>query len=169
MERREGLKGASAGSLDPCPSCGASLGGRAGCQHAFDELSAAAWQDPTRAAVHNLVVDTYAMQHPEEYGRSAKSYLQHLAALCCALEHPGDVQLYWSIARSFEHTPPAPKPPLLRERGRLTIADVQASTTVVYPARVRDWAADVWLAYRAQHHLAHERLDLVQRQRSPPR
>jgi hypothetical protein len=38
------------------------------------------------------------MQHPEEYGRSAKSYFQHLTALCCGLEHPADVHLYWSIA-----------------------------------------------------------------------
>ena len=154
---------------DPCPSCGAALGGRAGCQRVYDELSAAAWHDPTIGAVHNLVVDTYAMQHPEEYGRSAKSYVQHLTALCYGLEEPGDGRLYWSIAPSFEHQPPPPKPPLLTERGYLTIADLQAGDRAGYAARVRDWAAAVWLAYRSQHSIARERLDLVQHHRSSHR
>lgn len=154
--------------MNPCPLCGAPLGGRDGCQRAFDELNAAAWQDLTRAAVHNLVVDTYAMQHAEEYGRSAKSYFQHLTALCCGIEHPGDVQLYWSIAPSFEHTPAPPKPPLLTERGSLTIADV-APGSEHFAARVREWASAVWSAYSSQHGLAHERLAIAERHRSGAR
>ena len=142
------------------------LGGRADCQRVFDELSANAWQDLTRASVHNLAVDTYAMQHPEEYGRSAKSYFQHLTALCCGVEHAGDVQLYWSIAPTFERTPPPEKPALLSDRGSLTIADVAAEAGEGYASSVREWAAAVWLAYKSQHELAHERLALAQRHRS---
>jgi len=154
------------GSLDPCPSCGAPLGGRAGCQQAFDQLSAAAWRELTGAAVHNLVVDTYAMQHPEEYGRSAKSYLQHLTALGCALDHPTDAQLYWSITPTFEHTPAPAKPSLLRERGHLTIAHLDEGAEAAHADRVRAWATAVWQAYGSQHHIARERLDLARRHRS---
>src|SRR5476651_2317382 len=82
--------------LDPCPACGARLGGRAGCQAAFDELSARSYTSPGRGAMHNMLVDTYAMQHPEEYGVSPKSYIRHLFALCCLIEHPGDMRLYWA-------------------------------------------------------------------------
>lgn len=156
-------------SVEPCPSCGAPLGGRAGCQRVFDELTAAAWQDVTRGRVHNLVVDAYSMQHPEEYGRSAKSYFQHLTALCCGVEHSSDVQLYWSIAPTFEHTPPPPKPVLLTERGRVTIADVAGEAGESYVSRVQEWAADVWRAYGSQHALAHERLAIAERHRSGTR
>jgi len=159
----------SAVDRTPCPACGAPLGGRAGCQRVFDQLSAAAWQDLTRGSVHNLVVDAYAMQHPEEYGKSAKSYFQHLTALGCGLEHHGEAQLYWSIAPTFEHTPPPPKPPLLVERGSLTIALVVGEAGSDYAARVRDWAAAVWLAYASQHALAHERLAIAHRHRSGAR
>jgi hypothetical protein len=123
----------------------------------------------SRGSVHNLVVDAYAMQHPEEYGRSAKSYFQHLTALCCGVECAGKVSLYWSIAPTFEHTPPPPKPPLLTERGSVTIADVVADSGVEYPRRVRDWAAAVWRAYASQHALAHDRLALAAFGRSAPR
>lgn len=151
---------------EKCPSCGAHLGGRAGCQRVYDELIAAVWGDPVRASVHNLAVDAYSMQHPEEYGKSAKSYFQHLTALCCGVEHTNDVQLYWSIAPTFEHTPPPPKPALVMERGTLTIADVAVDTGVGYPGRVRAWAAEVWRAYGSQHALAHERLAIATRHRS---
>jgi len=74
----------------PCPACGARLGGRADCQAAFDRLSADSWTSPARGALHNLLVDAYAMQHPEEYGKSAKSYIAHLTARCCGVEHAVD-------------------------------------------------------------------------------
>lgn len=35
---------------EPCPSCGARLGGRAGCQAVFDQLSAQAWSSTIRAS-----------------------------------------------------------------------------------------------------------------------
>jgi hypothetical protein len=140
---------------DPCPSCGAPLGGRAGCQSAFDALGADAWSSPTRGSVHNLVVDAYAMQHPEEYGRSAKSYAAHLLGLCCGVEHPGDPQLYWSIARWLDGPRQPDKPPLLTARGERTIADVvQVSVETAFAAAVREWAASVWRAAGPQQDLA---------------
>jgi hypothetical protein len=146
----------------PCPSCGARLGGREGCQAAFDQLSAQAWSSPARGAAHNLVVDTYAMQHPEEYGRSPKSYAAHLTALCCGIEHPGDQKLYWAIARWLDGPVAVEKPPLITQRGTLTLADVHAASREdAYPDLVRRWAADVWAAYTDQQKLARAWLDAV--------
>ena len=146
----------------PCPSCGTRLGGREGCQSAFDQLSADAWASPARGAVHNLVVDTYAMQHPEEYGRSPKSYAAHLIALCCGTEHPGDPKLYWAIARWLDGPAAVEKPPLMARRGSLTIADVYvAASDHEYADLVRRWAADVWAAYADQQKLARKWLDAV--------
>src|SRR5438876_948724 len=72
---------ATTADQDPCPSCGARLGGRGGCQATFEQLVSDAWTSPGRGSVHNLVVDAYAVQHSEDYGRSAKSYIAHLIAL----------------------------------------------------------------------------------------
>jgi hypothetical protein len=111
--------------------------------------------------MHNLLVDAYAMQHPEEYGRSAKSYIRHLSALGCLLEHPGDMRLYW--ARPERGAPPTPpKPTLLDARGDLTVADVRAAADDAdYQRLVRAWAASAWAAYAPQHALAREYLAAV--------
>lgn len=143
-------------SEDPCPSCGAPLGGRAGCQAAFDDLSARAWTSPVRGGLHNLVVDSYAMQHPEEYGLSAKSYVAHLTGLCCGVERPGDRTLYWKIPQSLDGSSSVQKPPLLGDRGRTTIAAPARAADEGYERAVRGWAADVWAAYVSQHTFARE-------------
>jgi hypothetical protein len=150
--------------MDPCPSCGAPLGGRPGCQAAFDQLSAAAWSSPLRAAVHNLVVDAYAMQHPEEFGKSAKSYAAHLLGLCGGVEHPGDRALYWSIPRWLDGPRVVEKPPLLRARGEVTIADVATvGDDAAFAEAVRGWARAVWTAYSSQHPQAHQWLAAIPR------
>jgi len=146
----------------PCPSCGARLGGREGCQSAFDQLSAEAWTSPGRGALHNLVVDTYAMQHVEEYGRSPKSYAAHLTALCCGVEHAADQKLYWAISRWLDGSAAVGKPPLITRRGGLTIADVYAAAREdAYADLVRRWAREVWAAYADQQKLARTWLDAV--------
>jgi hypothetical protein len=146
----------------PCSSCGARLGGPAECQAAFEQLSARAWTDPRRGAVHNVVVDTFAMQHSEAYGKSAKSYAAHLTALCCAMEAAGDQQLYWRIARWLDGAAKIERPSDLAFRGRLTIADVLSPEREEdYPALVRRWSADVWNAFAPQHAVARHWLDAV--------
>jgi hypothetical protein len=149
---------------DACPSCGARLGGPEECQAAFEQLSAQAWSSPARGAIHNLVVDTFAMQHSEGHGKSAKSYAAHLTALCCAIEAGGDRQLYWAIARWLDGPRPATieRPADLSFRGRLTIAGVLTPEREEdYPDLVRRWAVDVWNAYASQHELARAWLDAV--------
>ncbi len=149
---------------EPCPSCGAHLAGRAGCQAVFDGLSATAWTSVRRAAVHNLVVDTYAMQHPDDYCRSPKSYAAHLAGLCCGVEHPDDRSLYWAIPRWLDGPAALEKPALLARRGELTIADVvDPPNDDQYVARVRRWARDVWTAHTVQQPLARRWLNAASR------
>jgi hypothetical protein len=140
---------------DPCPSCGAPLGGRAGCQAAFDELSARSWTSPGRGVMHNMLVDAYAMQHPEQYGISAKSYIRHLSALACLIEHPHDDKLYWMMPTETRGPAIPDKPPLLKLRGNITIADVIGiDDDREYQAAMHHWAENVWAAYAPQHGLA---------------
>lgn len=146
---------------EACPSCGARLGGRTGCQATFDELSADAWTSRTLAGVHNLRVDAYAMQHPAEYCQSAKSYAAHLVGLCCGVEHEGDQKLYWAIPEWLDGAASVKKPREISGRGMLTIADTLTAREDDHPELVRRWARDVWGAYAAQHDLAHEWLDAI--------
>jgi methylmalonyl-CoA/ethylmalonyl-CoA epimerase len=143
-----------------CPSCGSALGGRSGCQAAFDELNANAWTTQGRASMHNLVVDTYAMQHTEEYGRSAKSYIAHLTRLCCALDSPGDQKLYWSVAHWLDGPSDLVRPGDIASRGKMTIADIKTvASEDEYPDLVRQWARDVWMAYADKHAIARRWLE----------
>jgi len=145
--------------LEECPSCGAPLGGREGCQLAFDQLSARAWSDGGFAAVHNLVVDLYALQHVEAYCESPKSYAAHLLGLCSAVEHGGDPNLYRAIARWLDGRVKLVRPPTLEFRGSMTIADiVSTSDPDVYRKWVFEWADNVWDAYRSQHEIARQNL-----------
>ena len=149
---------------EPCPACGAPLGGRVGCQNTFHELSAQSYTSAARGAMHNMLVDTYAMQHPEEYGVSAKSYIRHLYALGCLLQHPGDVRLYWATPISGIPVPVPAKPPLLDARGTLTIEHaVAAPDDAAYEQAIREWAANVWQAYAPQHQIARDYMDGVGR------
>jgi hypothetical protein len=139
----------------PCPACGAPLGGRAGCQMTFDALSAASWGSPTRGAVHNLLVDAYCMQHPEDYCRSAKSYAAHLAGLCCGVEAGSDPRRHRAVARWLDGARELAKPAVPGARGTMTVADAAwATEEEVYAAHVRAWAGAVWAAYGSQHELA---------------
>jgi hypothetical protein len=104
--------------------------------------------------MHNMVVDAYALQHPDEYCVSAKSYAAHLTGLCCGLEHPGDRKLYWQIPRWLDGRARIEKPPVLETRGRKNIASVADVNDELYQAAVRQWAASVWIAYESQQYLA---------------
>jgi hypothetical protein len=147
---------------DICSSCGAHVpGGRSGCQRLFDELGAAVYADVRRASVHDIAVDAYSMQHPEEYGRSAKSYAAHLMRLCCGVEHKGDAKTYETIRRWLDGRTGLDRPLPPAERGTITIADVVTQPIEGYADAVRDWAAQVWAAYSSQHALAREWINMA--------
>jgi hypothetical protein len=143
-------------STEECPACGASVaGGRDGCQAVFDELTAHAYGDLAYASVRDLAFDTYCMQHLESYCRSAKSYAAHLTRLCCGLDYGGDPAVYEAIQKWLNGAARIEKPRVLSQLGSLTVMDVQAVSNAEEHIRlVRAWAANVWEAYRSQHHIA---------------
>jgi len=55
-------------------------------------LSVRASTDPFYARLHRLAVDAYALQHPDEYCRSAKSLAAHLTGACAAIDREADVE-----------------------------------------------------------------------------
>jgi hypothetical protein len=128
----------------------------------FDELVAKAWENPGRASVHNLFVDAYAMQHTEEYGRSAKSFVAHLVGLCCGVEAPAERELYWAIPRWLDGPARVTRPADLESRGTITIDALRGPANEAdFPELVRRWAREVWTAYADQHAMAREWLGAV--------
>lgn len=156
-------------SEDRCPDCGAPVaGGREGCQALINELAVQGYSHPGYAAVYNLAFDTYCLQHPGTYCRSAKSYAAHLTRLCCGLEHDGRPAVYAAINRWLDGRVDLERPETLPFFGQITIADVRAARTVEeHQALVRTWAESVWEAYAAQHDLARRWLgEAVSREKS---
>ena len=140
-----------------CAGCGAMiLGAELGCQAVWDEISIMIYTHPAYAASHDLAFDAYCMQHPEKYGRSAKSYAAHLTRLCCGIEYQADPGVYAIIRQWLDGKVPLEKPALLRERGQLTVLEVYAASDAAeFRQRVQAWAENVWQAYHSQHDLAH--------------
>ena len=144
------------GKTENCPDCGAPVsGGREGCQRLFNELGARSYENPGYAAVHELLVDAYCLQHPEPYCHSAKSYAAHLTRMCCGIERGGDRKIYRAIHIWLSGPAKIEKPEVLSLRGELTIAHVQSARNVEEHQKfVREWAESVWKAYAPQHALA---------------
>jgi hypothetical protein len=143
---------------DYCPECGAVVfGGRAGCQQLFDDVLAREYADYRYARDHRLTVDAYALQHPDEYMRSAKSYAAHLTGAYLAIERGfaaetnRAVQQWLSGARTLQ----CPDPPSSWQRGTLTVAHVHAaSDPEAHLQRVREWAESAWAAWRGYRDIA---------------
>ena len=68
-----------------CPRCGATVGGGVdACRVVFHDLLGREHEDFRYARWHRTLVDAYALQHPEEYMISRKSYAAHLTGACAA-------------------------------------------------------------------------------------
>jgi hypothetical protein len=145
---------------DRCPECGGKVeGGRGGCQALFDEITYRMGTEPRIAAIHRLALDTYCMQHVESYCESAKSYAAHLIGLCWGIDHRDDPAPNALILRSLDGSARLVKPPVLSERGSITLPDVMAayiasSSVDELVRQVHAWANNVWEAYASQHEIA---------------
>jgi len=64
-------------------------GGETGCQKMFEQLVARDFGNVLYFRSHRMLVDTYALQHPESYCASPKSLAAHLTGLCWLLERGG--------------------------------------------------------------------------------
>lgn len=121
----------------------------------FDEILAREWDSPTSYRYHRMFVDAYALQHPDEYCASAKSFAAHLTGLCAAIEHKSHPSVLKALQRWLSGTAPVTKPELPSFRGALTIAEVYVQREPVpHALAVNRWACSTWGAYSVLHPLA---------------
>ena len=156
-------QGASEGSRvpDPCPHCGAEgVGGEDGCNSLFQEVVGREFSQPELFQVHRMTVDSYSLQHPDQYMKSAKSAVAHLTAMSWALEGRDDPSIALALSRfldgnpQFERPEPVPPPP---ERGRITILQIHgAEESAEHIGLVREWAREAWRAWSDHHDQARE-------------
>jgi hypothetical protein len=139
---------------DACPGCGLAIaGGIEGCQRLFEAIGLREYDDMRFARYHRIVVDVYAMQHPDRYGRSAKSFAAHLTGLCAWIDDESASQsVNASVQRWLSGPSPIVKPPLPPSYGAITIGElVDAEDRVPYGETLRRWARSTWDAYAPLH------------------
>jgi hypothetical protein len=148
-----------------CPGCGLVLppqreaprhpyiGASAGCWALYGELLAREFQNPAYFSVHQLTVDTYAVQHPgSPERRSTQSVALHLMTLCLIVEDGVDPLEGPALHKRFIRRPAFRwlEPP--RPNGQLTAADALRSRNPGEHAKaVRAWGEEVWKSW-APHH-----------------
>ncbi len=140
-----------------CPDCGNSAGG-AGCLTMFEEVIAREFGDFRYGRRHRLTVDAYALQHPEPYLDSAKSFAAHLTGMCLALEFEDPAALNQAVRRWLDGPRDLTKPARLPVRpAALNVSHVhRASSAEEHLARVGEWAASVWREWTDFQPLARE-------------
>jgi len=151
-------------SPEVCPGCQALLPAVDGpthpyipsspsCWHRYGELLAAQYSNASRMAFHQVVVDAYAVQHPDgDDLRAVQSVGIHLMTLCLFVERAVDPTLgtrlhKWMVERPVFHRLKSPE-----SRGSLTVLDVPVEADAA-TARIRAyaWGEDAWSAWRVHH------------------
>ena len=153
---------------ETCPDCGNPVaGGKAGCGAMFEEVIAREFSDYRYGRTHRLTVDVYALQHPEPYMHSAKSFAAHLTGICLALEYENADKQNAAVQRWLGVAPDLTKPArVLTDSAPLTVAYVlAASSPEEHTARVREWAEAVWNLWTNYHALAREWIRVATRRR----
>ena len=147
----QGLHGVPA-----CSGCGLVVpGGTGGCRAMFDELAVRQWDRPVAYRIRRMMVDTYSLQHPDEFCASAKSLAAHLTGLCAALEHESHPTILRVLLHWLDSGPTLVKPVVPSTRGAITLAEVfsAAKGEAIVLAADR-WARATWKAYAPLHALA---------------
>jgi hypothetical protein len=120
-----------------CSGCGLAVpGGTPACRAIFDAYIAREWNNPISYRYHRMFVDTYCLQHPDQFCASAKSFAAHLTGLCAAFEHKSHPSVLNAVNRWLSGNPSLTKPELPSFRGALTIAVVQAKVQAQVQAEV---------------------------------
>lgn len=144
---------------EACAGCGREIeGGAAGCRAEFDALLARDFSDARFFAMHRLFVDTYALQHPDEFCRSAKSLAAHLVGLMQIVEGGASPASGDAALRAWLDGPrELEKPPVPAGRGAITLADVgQVDDPVAWREALRRWAESTWKAWEQLRPLARQ-------------
>lgn len=135
------------------------------CKQMFDEVLAKEFSDYRYGRVHRLTVDAYSLQHPQTYMKSAKSFAAHLTGMCCAMEYENDPNLLGLLQKWLNGRKQLSKPETLTSFGDLTIAYVmKAKDGREHVQLVKEWAEDVWNAYRVYHGLAKEWIEVAKQE-----
>jgi hypothetical protein len=135
---------------ETCSSCGVAVaGGREGCQRLFESIGLREYEDMRFGRYHRIVVDVYAMQHPDRYCRSAKSFAAHLTGLCAWLDNEVESQsVNAAVQRWLSGPSPIEKPPQPTGYGAVTIRElVDEDDPLRYGDALRRWARSTWTAY----------------------
>jgi Family of unknown function (DUF5946) len=127
----------------------------------YGELLAAQYSSPERMAFHQLVVDAYALQHPDgDDPRAIRSVGIHLMTLCLFLEHGADPSLGTRLHRRMVERPEFHQLKAPPSRGRLTMLDVPLNDSPETARRAAySWAEDVWTAWTTHHQTVREWID----------
>ena len=151
---------------EPCDECGRpAAGGRAGCRATFDEYVARDFSHALYFRTHRMFVDTYALQHPDEFCRSAKSLAAHLVGLCSILEQGANPAVGADALRRWLNGGVRfDKPALPARRGETTVGDLpDEADPAAWAEAVRRWAESTWSAYAELHPLARDWLAQAER------
>jgi hypothetical protein len=135
------------GPVHPYMSCSPA------CWQRYGELLAVQYAEPDRMAFHPLVVDSYAVQHPDgNDARAIQSVAIHLMTLCLFLERGVDPALGTRLHRRMVERPVFHRLDPPTSRGALTVVDVPVdSNAAAARSAAYAWARDVWAAWSAHH------------------
>ncbi len=126
----------------------------AACWARFCQVLAAQYGDPERMQFHQLLVDSYAVQHPGTFGerRAVQSVGIHLMTLCLFLEQGTDPALGAGLHRRMVQRPVFHALPAPALRGDITAADLPlAGPADQVEGAAYDWASCAWSAWSDHH------------------
>jgi hypothetical protein len=138
------------------------------CSAIFVTLLGEVYTDFRYGKTHRLLVDAYAMQHPERYMISAKSYAAHLMGMCIHMEYGDDPELFRLTQQWLNGKKQLERPALPKDFGDMTIGYVwEARDGAEHNRLVEEWAYDVWEAFMSDHELAREWIAMAKREAKP--
>jgi Family of unknown function (DUF5946) len=154
----------SASTTEQCPGCGVVLPlgsvtphrymtASAACWAGYGELLAAQFAQPSRMDFHQLVVDSYAVQHPGGVlAQQVQSVGIHLMTLALFIEDGTNPALGTRLHREMVSRPVFHYLPPPSSRGELTYADVPSGGPVNEArSAAYAWAGSTWSAW-GEHH-----------------
>ena len=122
--------------VERCGGCGLVVsGGTAGCRAIFDRLAMPILGENPFLPLRRLIVDVYALQHPDPFCVSATSLAAHLTGAGWILEYGRD-----QIRRWLNSRPGLVKPPLLASYGDVTLDVVVNAQPSTVADGVDQWA-----------------------------
>jgi hypothetical protein len=137
-----------------CTECGALIPGEFQSCYTFLQFILT----DLKSAPPRLLIDAFAMQHPKQACKSAKSYAGHFTGLCCGVEYAGSKKVYAALQRWLSGTAEdigLVRPQEPEYRGRLTLRHVyDLDAKANFDLRLSEWANAVWDAYASQQEIA---------------